>query len=1064
MSFVQITNDYIKELALEIKIGQTSGEATNELSYRTSLGNYFKNVAAFIDPLIATIPEPKNQGKIGRPDWRFHDTQSMGVFGYVEAKGLDVNFNIETDNYIDQIKKYLTLGNPVILTDGVEFIIFSTPTIFTRYTIISKPIDWSKPQINYDLEVLFRAFFKHPGYRVITENQLVKEVAKRAKLLAEEVAELTELEPDEAESEAEGRTVYLLKNLKNIAEVYHDKTLESNEVFAGFVSQILTFGLLYSHRIIGASAIDPKEKYFKIHDFWFDVLKDEYSNKLLPFKSLVNELKDELNSSSSRLGIWYDDARRLLAHIKLTGTQIEKPDFHKLYEVFLSIYDPKTRFDYGAFYTPRDLAKYQVDLTEAIAKQKFNDFDTGALGIKYIDPCCGTGTFVELLVEKFGANKKPEIIGFEILPAPYALAHYRMTMVSNGYPQNVHIVLTNTLSDSLNETKLDDEKTVENIFSKEQNKANGLATPPLTFIIGNPPSSDSQFIIENEGKRLKALIDDFRPPAEDRKGRQNVQKQLRNEFVKFLRWSMERAILSKPSIVSLILPSSFAKHISYKYARKYLIENFSQLWILEFDTDTRSGKMDRNLFATLQGRLLLIGVVDNNKFQLNNIKYKSILNFSRAEKIEFFKNCDFDLNTFETVEIDTEDYRMKPKTSYDADLYDRFWSITNEDNTGIFIRHCSSIKLAPTHLLVHASAGQLKRRSKFIAKRENSYEEIKNTWYTGQTKPPARAKLTENVREKIGTAISNNKVSKYSYRPFLESFVLLDEDVLNALKNLEGGGTRDRPEVRVAFNNQKVQGFALAPAPEDISENLHKFSSFCWEIPDNDLSARGNAHVFCNYFPEYKKGQSTWDSSLKTNISEAFLSKLSLSFSVNTNDLINPIMFYSYAILSSSQYLQRFKGKLFDVAGQWPKIPITSSKTLFFEIAAIGQELAEIERDDYQINKVRSELLFTEFDGEFKLISYKFETNKILLIDDKKKIKVLISNIPEDLLLMEISGYKVLREWLKMRSYAYYRKTFEKSDYESLKILLEKIFYYQNRIAELNERFNQIFESPEELL
>ena len=94
MNFIQITNKYVEELASEVAVGNASGEATEELSYRTSLGNFFKNIAALINPLIATIPEPKNQGKIGRPDWRFHDTQSMGVFGYVEAKGIDVNSNI----------------------------------------------------------------------------------------------------------------------------------------------------------------------------------------------------------------------------------------------------------------------------------------------------------------------------------------------------------------------------------------------------------------------------------------------------------------------------------------------------------------------------------------------------------------------------------------------------------------------------------------------------------------------------------------------------------------------------------------------------------------------------------------------------------------------------------------------------------------------------------------------------------------------------------------------------------------------------------------------------------
>lgn len=33
------------------------------------------------------ILEPRNQGRMGRPDWRIQDRISLGVYGYIEAKG-----------------------------------------------------------------------------------------------------------------------------------------------------------------------------------------------------------------------------------------------------------------------------------------------------------------------------------------------------------------------------------------------------------------------------------------------------------------------------------------------------------------------------------------------------------------------------------------------------------------------------------------------------------------------------------------------------------------------------------------------------------------------------------------------------------------------------------------------------------------------------------------------------------------------------------------------------------------------------------------------------------------
>ena len=138
MNFIQITNKYIQELKIEVQVGTSSGEATEELSYRTSLGTYFKDVAAFINKDIATIPEPKNQGKIGRPDWRFHNTHSMGVYGYVEAKGIDIAVPINPDDYIKQVAKYLTIGNPVILTDGIEFLLFNDASNYLKCSNLSK--------------------------------------------------------------------------------------------------------------------------------------------------------------------------------------------------------------------------------------------------------------------------------------------------------------------------------------------------------------------------------------------------------------------------------------------------------------------------------------------------------------------------------------------------------------------------------------------------------------------------------------------------------------------------------------------------------------------------------------------------------------------------------------------------------------------------------------------------------------------------------------------------------------------------------------------------------------
>ncbi len=1052
MSFNTILNDYLSELHSEVLASQ-SGETTTELSFRTSLDNFFKNVSRSIDTNIVTILEPKNQNKIGRPDWRFHNSDSMGVYGYVEAKGIDTKNEINTATYKKQIDKYLSLGNPVLLTDGIDFILFRPDGEKIKYTACSKPVDWENVNPDFELESLFLSFFGQIGHRIISEHQLVSEVAKRTKLLTEEINEFLNLEEDEAANQVELHTIRLLKNLKEVAATSHDKTLEDDLNFSDFISQVLTFGLLYAHRVIDFNTASPSEKYERIHRFWFSVIDDEYTEELLPFKMLVRGLESELNSDLSRLGVWYDDLRRLLSHIQFSNKQIETPDFHELYEAFLTKYDPDTRFDYGAFYTPRVLAFYTARLANTIIRKTMPGMKINAPGNKIIDPCCGTGTFLEAILDIFTPSDSVDLIGFEILPAPYALAHYRMSIISRTYPKNVKIKLTNTLSDTLFETNLEsnNHQSFDNLLVKEQKEAYNLATPPLTLIIGNPPSSDSTFQIENEGKIIKELINDFRPEETGRTARQNTQKQLSNEFVKFLRWTADRSLKSSPSLFILIIPSSFAKSPTYKFARKFLIEKFNEIWVLDFDGDLRTGTGSVNLFKTRQGRQILaaISVKENQSNALLN--YQSISHLSKREKVDFFSQTTIDLNEWKRLEVDTDDFSLKPKTKFDKKLYNSFWPITDADDKGIFLRHCSGVKLAPTHLLVHASAGQLKRRSKFIADTNNNFDTIKARWYNGQRKIPSQTKITEGVRAKLKSAIAANHIAQYSYRPFLAVNVILDNDLLNQLKQLGGGGTRIRPEVRAAYTDNRVFGFIVSPAPEDLDNNLHKFSSFCWNIPDNDLSKRGSARLFCNYFPKYKK-KGEWNQESEENINIRLSTLLSSEFNISKTEIASLLTFYCYAILSSNSYLNSFEGALHGVAGNWPKIPITKDKSLFLIISELGKKLAEIEKAEYTIPNIPMP------EGELTYYKYDFKKNTINLRDDAGNILKQFPDLDPKVITFKVSGYNVIKEWLKIHSYQYYRRSLQIEKILELETLIAKIHLYIKLVEQLDLKVEKILE------
>ena len=86
---------------------------------------------------------------------------------------------------------------------------------------------------------------------------------------------------------------------------------------------------------------------------------------------------------------------RFLAFVKLSHNAVRRPNFHQLYEEFLSAYDRDTRIDFGAWYTPVVLADFiarlvffNIRVNPDLKILQNNPFFV-------IDPCCGTGTFLE---------------------------------------------------------------------------------------------------------------------------------------------------------------------------------------------------------------------------------------------------------------------------------------------------------------------------------------------------------------------------------------------------------------------------------------------------------------------------------------------------------------------------------------------------------------------------------------------------------------------------------------------------------------------------------------------
>lgn len=1062
MSYASIMKTYLKTLQEQYKNAESSGQYTAELSYRMPLDAMERALAKEFNPDedIDVILEPATQGRVGRPDWRIHNKVTMGIYGYIEGKGLSTA-PFDTKPYAEQIKKYLTLGHKLIITDGIDFVFCMNreqePIVIS---IISKDKmnsgNWAAQKIDPRFEVYMREFFRNPSPQNINESKLVELVAVRTRMLADDILEFANIPLDEAMNQSERNIISILQGMKDLVYSHNDSKLRTNKVFADFTAQVIMFCLLYAHRVLCTPEDSPVEKERKIVSYISNNISD--GEALTPFRNLLLYLRGNADRSFF-INQRVDECIKFLSFIRMTEQQILHPDYHQLFEHFLSEYDAKSRFDFGAYYTPKILADFVVKLTNHIINVNFPGKSIYDDGNTIVDPCCGTGSFVEEIISHDAGNGEYSLYGIEILPAPYMLANYRMAVLErqNGRKNNtVKILLANTLSNGV----LNGEANVDSIEGRELLEANKISNLPLKLIIGNPPCSDT--LRENSSDEfsiINDLMEDFRPPAAKRRGRQNTQKQVNNPFMQFLRWSCKMLLDShNHSALAFVVPLSFLEAESYRYARTYICKNFSDIWAVAVDADARTGARSDSLFRTLQGRAVIVLVRKyGGKTSVGKVHFCDCSHMMSREKKQFLEgDVSCIASMFKEYPIDADTVAFSPVKPFDTEMYSRFWPVSGEaGQNAVFLNHCSGIKLAPTAIFTHVKAPMLRRRSKEIA---SGGADEAMPWFSRQDRPPKAEKIVafQNALNMCGdikaidtTLKDNTKV--YSFRPFFNSNVLLWKDVLKNYSRIGGGGTRLRPEVIKAYDAPGTIGFAMAHAPKDLNPTLSQFVSFCWYYPDNDMCTRGNSHIYMNQYPN-KKGM------MKSNVNPVLLREVSSLIGLPETDAAREIVFYIYAVLCSQVYLDEFEGALFTVnqSDKRAKVPIVADKETFVKISAIGKKIAEMEKVGFVPENVigfnYEELVNLVPDG-FKLKNsiHPFDAEKemLLLTDGVTTIRV---RCPLSLQRLNISGYDVIKAvWLKFNSYNFTHCEFVKEDMKRLLDFLNTLALHEKYVAELDE-------------
>ncbi len=267
------------------------------------------------------------------------------------------------------------------------------------------------------------------------------------------------------------------------------------------------------------------------------------------------------------------------------------------YEPFLEAFDPKLRKQFGVWYTPAEIVDYMVARVDRALKDELGIADGLADERVYVlDPCCGTGGFINAVLRRIRANlehhglgdaladrlrdaARNRVFGFEIMPAPFVVAHMQagMTLANMDAPlaedTRPAIYLTNALTGwepHTNKPLPFPELEAERASADAVKQAT-----PILVILGNPPYDGYAGIADNAEER--ALTSEYRKV----KKVATPQGQGLNElYVRFFRMA-ERRIAEKTGegVISFISNYSWLDSLSCPGMRERYLETFDSIGI-----------------------------------------------------------------------------------------------------------------------------------------------------------------------------------------------------------------------------------------------------------------------------------------------------------------------------------------------------------------------------------------------------------------------------------------------------------------------------------------------------
>jgi predicted helicase len=743
----------------------------------------------------------------------------------------------------------------------------------------------------------------------------------------------------------------------------------------------------------------------------------------------------------------------------------EDPVIH-FYEVFLKEYDAKQRMRRGVFYTPRPVVSHIVRSVDELLRTEFGLedglADTATWGemakrhkdlnipkgtspeqafVQILDPATGTGTFLvevidlihKTMVAKWMAHgdgeKKiaalwneyvpkhllPRLHGYELLMAPYAIAHLKMglKLYETGYrfgsDERARIYLTNAL-----EPAQDFSGTFDFAIPALAHEAQAVnkikQNQRFTVVVGNPPYS---IVSANSGQWIVDLCETYKVTV---RGRERQIQALSDDYVKFLRlaqWQLER---SACGVFGMITNNGYLDGHLFVDLRASLVGACSLVSLVNLHGNLRTrertpeGEIDENVFD-IQTGVAIVFALAHPRAADPAARYCDLWG-KREEKYARLMEMSLRTAPWQSLPLGEFSAPWIPMSSNAGGEWNGMSSLLDVFGTGdrsrdAQTRYAAGFVSQQDDFAIAFSTDEIIARMEILLNAGTTEEDLRKDFRLCKTTQWS----FKRAREELGAERIDKLIARCSYRPFDSRYTVFHRGVVSILRKeimrhlfrrenialLATRGISRQTYAHVFVADGLVDRHAL----DNASESMFVFPLFVYPDAAVDESAGG---LFRQKERVVNLAPRAW-SDLTTSAGSPR--------EPDPRDLFN----FIYAVLHSPEYRARYADFL---KIDFPRVPMARNGVLLDALSRRGRELVSL----HLMKSPELDRFITTYTGpknpEVGRVGWSDDTVWLDAVATKKGQpatpgRIGFVGVPEAVWNFQIGGYQVCEKWLKDR-------------------------------------------------